>query len=475
MTKAKIMIVEDETIIAMDMRKSLNNLGYDVPALVSSAEDAVKKAGEIQPDLVLMDIVPAGDIDGIEDAEQIRTRLDIPVIFLTAYGDKKTLERAKVTGPFGYILKPFGERELHIAIEMALYRHKTERKLNELQQWVSASLKSIGDAVIVTDTEGHVTFMNHIAEELTGWKQEEAFRKPLREIFRIVDPGTDKPVKDLAKIVLQKGVIERLSRNTALIIKDGTMLPIDGSGAPVKNDRGKAVGAIFVFHDITEQKKYEKTLKLLAENAMKNRDAFFSMLEDISESFKELKELFMTLVKAMVNALDAKSTWTKGHSERVATYAERIAVEMGIEEEEIENLRLAGLLHDIGKIGTYDVILDKPGKLTDEEFALIKTHPAQGATILKDIKQLKDIIPLVRGHHERIDGRGYPDGLKGEDIPFGARILHVADSFDSMTADRPYRPSPGREYATSEFKRCKGTQFDPLVVEAFLKVLDKFP
>jgi len=217
----------------------------------------------------------------------------------------------------------------------------------------------------------------------------------------------------------------------------------------------------------------EEHYRMQAENTQRSKDAFFSMLEDINESYKELEDLFMSLVKAMVNALDAKSPWTKGHSVRVAEYAEKIAKEIGLDENELKNLRLAGLLHDIGKIGTYDNLLDKPAKLTDEEFDLVKRHPAQGATILTDIKQLKDIIPLIRHHHERIDGRGYPDGLKGEKIPLGARILHVADSFDSMTADRPYRSAPGKEYALLEFKRCNGTQFDPQAVEAFLRVLSK--
>ncbi len=212
-------------------------------------------------------------------------------------------------------------------------------------------------------------------------------------------------------------------------------------------------------------------LKNRALYAQRGRDAFLNMLEDISESYKELKDLFLKLVRVMVNALDAKSPWTKGHSERVSMYAEQIAMEMLIDGEEVKNLKLAGLLHDIGKIGTYDHLLDKPGKLTKEEFDIVKRHPAQGAVILQEIKQLKDIIPYIRFHHEKLDGNGYPDRLKGESIPLGARILHVADSFDSMTSDRPYRPAPGIEYALSELQRYKGTQFDYRVVEAFLKVL----
>lgn len=213
-------------------------------------------------------------------------------------------------------------------------------------------------------------------------------------------------------------------------------------------------------------------VKKREQDLIQSRDAFLNMLEDITESYHELEELFISLVSAMVDTLDAKSPWTKGHSERVAMYAEMIAKEMGFDEDAIKDIHLAGLLHDIGKIGTYDYLLDKPAKLTDEEFAIVKNHPAKGADILKGIKQLKTITPLVRHHHERIDGRGYPDGLKGDAIPLGARILHVADSFDSMTADRPYRPSPGIKYAVSELEKYSGAQFDPQAVKAFLNVIN---
>ncbi len=188
---------------------------------------------------------------------------------------------------------------------------------------------------------------------------------------------------------------------------------------------------------------------------------------------EELEHLLISTITSLASAIDAKSPWTKGHSERVTRYAVEIAKEMGLKDQGIEQLRLSGLLHDVGKIGTFDIVLDKPGKLTDEEFEIVKKHPGKGAEILAPIRQLADIIPAVLHHHERYDGKGYPHGLKYEEIPLQARILCVADSFDSMTADRPYRSSPGKEYAISEFKRCCGTQFDPKVVDAFLRVLNR--
>ncbi len=188
---------------------------------------------------------------------------------------------------------------------------------------------------------------------------------------------------------------------------------------------------------------------------------------------QDLEELFLGTVKALSDAIDAKSPWTRGHSERVTEYALAIAEEMGMDGRELEDLRIAGLLHDIGKIGTYDVILDKPGKLDEKEYEMVKKHPLRGAEMLQPIRQLRHIIPWIRHHHEWYDGTGYPDGLKGEETPLMARILAVADTFDSMTAERPYRKTPGMEKALEEFRKYSGTQFDPEVVSVFLRCVEK--
>lgn len=179
----------------------------------------------------------------------------------------------------------------------------------------------------------------------------------------------------------------------------------------------------------------------------------------------------MATVESLSSAIDAKSPWTAGHSARVTKYALDIAKEMGFSENELKDLQLAGLLHDIGKIGTYEAILDKPDKLTEEELKIMRLHPVKGAEILAPIKQLKHIIPGIKYHHEFYDGKGYPDGLKGEEIPIGARILAVADAVDAMGADRPYRNGKPMDAIVAELKRCSGAQFDPKVVEAFLKTL----
>jgi len=237
-----------------------------------------------------------------------------------------------------------------------------------------------------------------------------------------------------------------------------------GSITPVFHKQNILKNYILLLIDITESRDKEQKL-------IESRDAFLNMLREIDSSYKELQDLYHGIIHSFVNAIDAKSPWTKGHSERVTRYAVAIAKNLDIGARDIETLRIAALLHDIGKIGTYDAVLDKPGKLSPEEFVLIKQHPAKGEEILKPVQQLKHILPVIRHHHERIDGDGYPDGLKSEDIPLFSRIIAIADSFDSMTSNRPYRPAPSREYAISEITRCSGTQFDPQAAGAFIRFI----
>lgn len=173
-------------------------------------------------------------------------------------------------------------------------------------------------------------------------------------------------------------------------------------------------------------------------------------------------------IAAMGAAIDAKSRWTHGHSQRVAGYASAIAEEIRLSEPVQALLRLGCLLHDVGKIGIADAILDKPGPLDDDEYEAMKRHPQLGVEILAPVLPLRDVLPIVRHHHERWDGRGYPDGLGGEDIPMLARIAAVADAYDSMTARRPYRESPGHERARLELRKGAGSQFDPRFAEVLL-------
>ena len=185
----------------------------------------------------------------------------------------------------------------------------------------------------------------------------------------------------------------------------------------------------------------------------------------------DLKELFSGTIKAIMEALDAKDSFTFGRSKRVAYHSLKVGEIMKLSESELSELELAGLLHDIGLIGVPDNILSKPENLTLQEFEVIKKHVILGAEILRDIKQLKHIMPIIKHHHERFDGTGYPDGLKGLEIPIQARIIAVADAYDSMVSHRAYRKSLAHSEAVDRIKQGSGSQFDPDVVEAFVSVV----
>lgn len=256
---AKILIVEDESIVAMDIESRLKTHGYST-SIAYSGKTAVKKAEEILPDLILMDIMLNDEIDGIQAAEQINKSLDIPVVYLTAYSDPNTLQRAKITQPFGYIIKPFSERELHIAIEIAIYKHVMEKKLKESERWLSATLKSIGDAVIATDEKGVIKFINPFAEALTGWKQEEAAGVPLENIFNVINGETHERVENPITKITREGLFFGLADHNMLVSREGTEIPVEIIGTPIQDDKNKMVGTVLVFYDIVARKRMEKML-----------------------------------------------------------------------------------------------------------------------------------------------------------------------------------------------------------------------
>jgi putative nucleotidyltransferase with HDIG domain len=202
-------------------------------------------------------------------------------------------------------------------------------------------------------------------------------------------------------------------------------------------------------------------------NSIANESAIY--LEN-AVLFEDVHGLMMGLLHSLTSAVDAKDAYTCGHSERVAVLSRMLAQEAGLDEALVERIYMAGLLHDVGKIGVPEAVLKKPGRLTVEEFEQMKKHPAIGARILQDVKQIQDIIPGVLHHHERFDGRGYPDGLSGHAIPIMGRIICLADCFDAMTSTRTYRKAMPLEVALADIRRCSGTQFDPALTEAFLNI-----
>ena len=323
--RAKILIVEDENIVAFNIQNRLEGLGYIVTAVISSGEVALQNVVETCPDLVLMDIKLKGPIDGIQAAEQIRKEFQIPVVYLTAYTDEETLNRAKLTEPYGYILKPFEARDLGTTIEMALYKHMIERQLREREQWLATTLKSIGDAVITTDSQGLVTFMNPVAEALTRWKQEEVLGNELNQVFHAIDEKTRVVIENPVKLVLEEGATVGLDNHTLLIAKDGSEIPINDSAAPIKNEAGNILGAVLVFHDVTEQQRVkallEKTNEELevrvAESVTQLKETNEQLRQEIARRQRLEDELRLSLAKERdLNELKSRIIATVSHEYR---------------------------------------------------------------------------------------------------------------------------------------------------------------
>jgi len=193
-----------------------------------------------------MDIMLKGEMDGIEAAKKIHSCFNIPVVYLTAYSDQKVLERAKITEPYGYILKPFRERELQINIEIALYRHEMEKKIKESKKWFSTTLQSIGDAVIATDSDGSIIFMNPSAQSLTGWTFKEANGKKLNEVYNIINEEPSYKTDNIIIRAMEEGVIIGQTK-TILIARDEKRIPVEDSGDPIRDDEGNIIGSVYVF------------------------------------------------------------------------------------------------------------------------------------------------------------------------------------------------------------------------------------
>jgi PAS domain S-box-containing protein len=254
---AAIMVVEDERVVARDIQESLEQLGYDVLGTAASAEECLRYASARRPDLVLMDVRIDGEVDGIGAAKLLRDRYDIPVIFLTAYADQRTVSRARESEPLGYILKPFRAGELRAAVEMALFKHRAETERRERERWFSTTLRAIGDAVLTVDVNGVVTFGNAAAQRLLDRTSHELVGLPIDSVFRLIDERTREPLTNPVALALREQKIVALSPHAALLHDRGER-PVDDSVAPIVDDSGKLLGAVVVFRDVSDQRRREE-------------------------------------------------------------------------------------------------------------------------------------------------------------------------------------------------------------------------
>jgi PAS domain S-box-containing protein len=256
-----IMVVEDEILIAQDLSRILTGFGYDVLPLAATGDDALRTAEARSPDLVLMDIKLKGSMDGIQTAARLHERHHAAIVYLTSHSDEATFSRAKRTNPFGYLVKPFSDRELRMCIEVALSKHDLESKLIAGERWFSTTLRSIGDAVIATDEREVIKFMNAAAESLTGWQTGDAVGRKLGDVVQLVDHD-NKPHPGLVTHGPSSGFAAMLPHAGEIVSKNGRRLPIDDTATVIKDERGVVLGCVVVFRDITDRVKMEQRLAL---------------------------------------------------------------------------------------------------------------------------------------------------------------------------------------------------------------------
>jgi len=301
---------------------------------------------------------------------------------------------------------------------------------------------------------------------------------------------------NILEIVAARGLPEEVVKNTRIPIGKGIAGKVAEEGEPIlcenietdkrffreSNEKytsksfvsvplkvkNRVIGVLNVNNKELRQMFDEKDLKLLTILADQS-----AMTIENAELYKHMQDTYLGTIQTLARAIDAKDPHTRGHSDRVTRYAVKIAKEMNLSESAVRNIEYSALIHDIGKIGIQEAILTKKGKLTETEYEIVKMHPLIGESIITPVKFLNGIAPLILYHHERFNGKGYLEGLRGESIPLGARIISVADAFDAMTSNRPYRKALTKEEARKELEKESGERFDPQVIKAFLRVLER--
>ncbi len=435
-TKPRVLVVEDEAIVVMDVRRRLERLGYEVAGVTDTGEEALRLAATLAPDLVLLDIMLAGPMDGIAAAAGIREACAAPVVFLTAHTDPETLRRAGEAGPHGYVIKPFEDRELGAALEIALYKSRMERRLAESERWTAMTLAHLGEGVVTAGVDGLVRFANPMAERLLGQASGSMLGRELSLVYRTRRDRGEECGASGEKVLLCR--------------LDGSCLPVEERCSDILDDRGERLGTVLVFRDLSRRLGVEQALR---------------------ESVAGLRRALEETVNALTVTSETRDPFTAGHQERVSRLAVAVADALGLDAEAMEGVRVAGLVHDIGKIHVPSEILAKPEALSPIEMGIVREHSQAGYAILRNIPFPWPVARMVLEHHERLDGSGYPHGL-GEETLVVSRILAVADVVEAMTSHRPYRAACGLEAALDELRLGRGTRYDADVVEACRRVFE---
>lgn len=471
----RILLVDDERAIVDACTMGLGRAGYHVAA-TTSPHEAIELAIKEPFDLLLTDIMMPG-MSGVELLRTVKHLYpDIAGVMITGHGTMEASIEALRAGATGFLLKPFTASELRLAVEDALtksrilkenVRLKTLMPLYEsskafyremsLDKLTKSVIEQVGKSMAADQVA--ILLPDSVATESSAFRTEAVF--PLNEI---ATPASNEVLDWVAQtgepLMVTEGGVTNLPPELTGIPRAGAVLylPLMPNGTLVGILRVKKAGA--------DQRFSDAEVEMLSIQASQAAIALHNAL-----LLRDVENGYLDALAALANALEARDVETRGHTERLSNNSILIAKQMALGNDDVESARVGALLHDIGKIGVPDAILKKPGKLTDEEFALIRQHPIIGDKILAPIPQLQKARSVVLGHHERFDGSGYPFGLAGEDIPIAARIVTVADSFDAVTETRVYHPGESVVRALEELQRGRGSHFDPKVVDAFFEVL----
>lgn len=325
----------------------------------------------------------------------------------------------------------------------------------EKKDLLNSVFEHLPDGLVVLDRNNDIVFINSMAEKLRHASREEKIGRNVMDCH----PQHSREKVKKALLYLKKDKADVFKR---MIVDRESNRIYENSYKTILDGNGEVAATFVITRDITEKHKSEQSEFL-------NQQALQEQVQDLNE---KLNSLFLSSLTCIVNTLEAKDPYTKGHSIRV-TDISMAFVEQAIGRMQLlHDVEIAGKLHDVGKIGIREAILTKPGKLTAEEFRQMRMHPLIAEQILSPIIKLKNIVDIAKHHHERYDGKGYPDGLRGEDIPIGARVLALADTFDAMTSTRPYKKNSTAEQAIREMRKHVGTQFDPEMGKRFIDLVE---
>ncbi len=476
----RVLIVDDDSGIIDSLSIIMKRNGYDFKGINNPIE-AIEEIKSQHFDLLILDFLME-PIHGDKVVERIREfNRELYILLLTGHKDlAPPLETIKALEIQGYCEKSDKFDQLLLLIESAIKSISQMRTIKKFQDGLNKILHAV-PKIYQLQSIGHI--LEEILVELLPFvNSENAFiivddvmqiTENNKSIFRgIGEYRTD--IDDFMEMLghdfIEKMGYARMAKKV-IALENGIILPLI-------NELAQTIGIMYV--ESTDFEEGGKLLEIYASQAASAvNNAFLHSLvniknEELNKTYEELKETYVDTIEALRLAVDAKDVYTRGHSDRVAYYSVKIGEVFGLDQKDLEKLKAGGVFHDVGKIGTADDILLKTMKLDDREYNEIKRHPIKGAHILSAISIFRDVVPLVKYHHEKYDGTGYPEGLKGEDIPFLARIVSVADAFDAMTSDRLYRSKLNLEEAKNQLIKGSGIQFDPKVVEVFIKLLEEF-